>query len=90
MGIGIAELASAPSSQWMALWLGHNWKVCPWRILFVAMPIYFGLLWAFRRFAPVRLPMAGAAAGLTAGLLALAPRYPDAVSLYSLAMGPPC
>ena len=34
------------------------------------MPIFAGLLWSFRRFAPTRLRAAGAAAGLAAGALA--------------------
>jgi hypothetical protein len=49
------------------MWLGHSWMVCPWIVLALALPIFAGLLWSFRRFAPTRLRAAGAAAGLTAG-----------------------
>ncbi|HEY4367537.1 MAG TPA: DUF1109 domain-containing protein [Steroidobacteraceae bacterium] len=66
-GIGIGEMANVPLSNWQSLWLGRSWKVCPWRILMLSAPIFAGMLWAFRRFAPTRLPLAGAAAGLTAG-----------------------
>jgi len=67
MGIGITELAHASPSEWLSLWLGRYWEVCPGRILLLSIPIFLGLLWAFRRFAPTRLSAAGAAAGLTAG-----------------------
>lgn len=66
-GIGIGEMASTPSHDWLAMWLGESWKVCPWLVLTLAMPIFIGLLWSFRRLAPTRLRAAGAAAGLAAG-----------------------
>jgi hypothetical protein len=66
-GIGIGELASTPMQQWLAMWLGHSWKVCPWLVLTLAVPIFIGLLWSFRALAPVRLRAAGATAGLAAG-----------------------
>jgi hypothetical protein len=66
-GIGIGEMADTPSSDWLAMWLGASWKVCPWLVLTLAMPIFIGLLWSFRRLAPSRLREAGAAAGLAAG-----------------------
>jgi hypothetical protein len=66
-GIGIGELASTPVEQWLAMWLGHSWKVCPWLVLALAVPIFIGLLWSFRALAPVRLRAAGATAGLAAG-----------------------
>lgn len=66
-GIGIGELVDTPSREWLAMWLGSSWKVCPWLVLSLAMPIFIGLLWSFRRLAPTRLRAAGAAAGLAAG-----------------------
>jgi hypothetical protein len=66
-GIGIGEMANVPSAEWLAMWLGHSWKVCPWIVLALAAPIFAGLLWSFRRLAPTRLRAAGAAAGLCAG-----------------------
>jgi hypothetical protein len=67
MGIAISEMASASPSQWRALWLGRSWHTCPWMVLFLSVPIFVGLLWSFRQFAPSRPGAAGAAAGLTAG-----------------------
>jgi len=66
-GIGIGELADTPSRDWLAMWLGQSWKVCPWLVLTLAAPIFVGLLWSFRRLAPTRLRAAGAIAGLAAG-----------------------
>jgi len=49
--------------------LGHSWSVCPWRVLALSGPIFLGLLWAFRAFAPTQLRLAGALAGVSAGAL---------------------
>jgi hypothetical protein len=66
-GIGVVELIRTPQTEWLAMWLGHSWRVCPWLVLTLSMPIFAGLLWSFRRLAPTRLRAAGAAAGLAAG-----------------------
>ncbi|WHU02486.1 DUF1109 domain-containing protein [Sphingomonas sp. NIBR02145] len=68
--LGVAELARTPPGEWLAMWLGHSWMICPWLVLALAMPIFIGLLWSFRRLAPTRLRAAGAAAGLAAGAFA--------------------
>lgn len=68
--LGVTELARTPPGEWLAMWLGHSWMVCPWLVLALAMPIFIGLLWSFRRLAPTRLRAAGAAAGLAAGAFA--------------------
>lgn len=65
--ISIAEMAKTPSSEWMAMWLGASWKTCSRNVFLLAIPIFGGLLWSFRRLAPTRLRAAGATAGLTAG-----------------------
>jgi hypothetical protein len=69
-GVAISELAHTPESAWLALWLGDTWRVCPFLVLMLAIPIFIGLLWAFRRFAPTRLAAAGAAAGFASGACA--------------------
>lgn len=68
--VGLTELARTPSADWVAMWLGRSWRTCPWRVLALAVPIFAGLLWSFRRLAPTRLRAAGAAAGLSAGAFA--------------------
>ena len=65
--VGIGEMAATPSRKWLAMWLGASWRICPWMVLTLALPIFVGLLWSFRRLAPTRLRAAGAAAGLAAG-----------------------
>ena len=69
-GVGVMELIHTPPGEWLAMWLGDSWMVCPWRVVALAMPIFVGLLWSFRRLAPTRLRAAGAAAGLAAGAFA--------------------
>lgn len=66
-GIGLGELAYAPTSEWWAMWLGRSWKECPLLVLTFSGPIFIGLLWSFRKLAPTRLRAAGATAGLCAG-----------------------
>ncbi|MGF7171971.1 hypothetical protein FHS91_003674 [Sphingobium xanthum] len=69
-GVGVLELAHTPPGEWLAMWLGSSWSKCPWYVFGLAMPIFIGLLWSFRRLAPTRLRAAGAAAGLAAGAFA--------------------
>ncbi len=66
-GVGIAELAETPTRDWLAMWLGRSWAVCPWLVLTLSLPIFGGLLWSFRRLAPTRLRAAGATAGARSG-----------------------
>ena len=61
------ELASAPREEWRALLMGSSASYCPWIVLVTALPVYAGIVWAFRRFAPTRLAQAGLATGLGAG-----------------------
>ena len=69
-GIGTADLTQTPRAEWLAMWLGTTWMVCPWLVLALSAPIFGGLLWSFRRLAPTRLRATGAAAGLAAGAFA--------------------
>jgi len=70
MLVGLFEMMHTPPRDWLAMWLGKSWRECPWIVLLLAMPIFIGLLWSFRRLAPTRLRAAGAAAGLAAGAFA--------------------
>lgn len=65
--VSVTELALAPSQDWQALWLGESWKQCVPRVLLYSLPIFAGLLWAFRQFAPTQLRLSGLAAGLASG-----------------------
>lgn len=94
-GIGVGELANTPSQEWVAMWLGRSWRVCPWILLALAMPMLLGLFWSFRKFAPRQQRAAGAAAGLASGAWAAAIyclHCPESSALfvltwYSLGMG---
>lgn len=68
--IGVFEMSRVPPTHWLAMWLGESWYTCPWLVLTLAMPIFFGLLWSFRKLAPTDLRGAGAVAGLAAGAIA--------------------
>jgi hypothetical protein len=62
----------APAETAPRLWLGSTWRVCPWRILALAGPIFLAIVLGLRRLAPTRLALTGGAAGLLAGGLAAA------------------
>ncbi len=65
--LGGLQMARVPHSQWLAMWLGHSWKVCSTLVFALSVPIFGGFLWSFRRLAPTRLRLAGATAGLASG-----------------------
>ncbi|MEP6982892.1 MAG: DUF1109 domain-containing protein [Sphingomicrobium sp.] len=65
--VGAVEMAHVTPGDWLAMWLGRTWKLCPWLVLMLSAPIFIGLLWSFRKLAPTRLRAAGAAAGFAAG-----------------------
>lgn len=66
MMAGHESMRAAPGEM-PQLWMGVSWRVCPFRILALAAPIFAAVIWAMRRAAPTRPALAGAAAGLFAG-----------------------
>ncbi len=70
VGIAISQLMSTPPDQMRVAFMGSSWDKCPWRILVLSIPGLAVILWTMRRFAPTRLALAGAAAGLFAGGIA--------------------
>lgn len=66
----LAQLGAAPAAQRVPLWLGNSAPQCPWNIAALSIPIFFGVLWAMRQFAPTNLRLAGFAAGCLAGAAA--------------------
>lgn len=65
--IAVMELAATPSAQWLAMWLGASWTICSRNVFVLALPIFAGLLWSYRRLAPTQLALAGTTAGMAAG-----------------------
>ena len=49
------------------LLLGHTARVCSLLIALVSAPVFVAIIWAMRRYAPTRLRLAGATAGLASG-----------------------
>ncbi len=66
----IVELSSTPVGGWMPMWLGGSWRECSARVALLSVPVFMGMLWAFRALAPTRLTSVGAAAGLASGACA--------------------
>ena len=73
LAFGLMAMMAAHASMRVAadqrpeLWLGDTWRVCSWRILGLAAPVFLALVVGLRRLAPTRLRLTGAAAGLVAG-----------------------
>jgi hypothetical protein len=69
MGLPAAtDLLGAPDVQTRsALWLGKTWRVCPWLISVLSLPILAGWIWVLKQRAVVAPRLAGGAAGLAAG-----------------------
>ncbi|HEU4624481.1 MAG TPA: DUF1109 domain-containing protein [Steroidobacteraceae bacterium] len=68
--MAVAELAATPPGERLQVWLGRTSLVCPWLIGSLAIPLFLGVLWAFRKFAPTRPRLAGFSSGALAGALA--------------------
>lgn len=65
--LALIELATTPAGDWAALWQGRSWHVCTRNIAILSVPIFAGLILAFRRLAPTNLRLTGAMAGLASG-----------------------
>jgi len=63
----LIELRATQPGERVELWLGGSALRCPWMIAAFAIPVFAGVLWAFRRFAPTRPRLAGFGAGWLAG-----------------------
>jgi hypothetical protein len=59
-------LDSAPERR-LDLLLGHTARVCSVLIAAVSAPVFAAVIWVMRRYAPTRLRLSGAAAGLASG-----------------------
>jgi hypothetical protein len=70
--IACIQLMNTPAAERGMIWFGHSAIQCLSCIPVLALPLLFGVLWAFRQFAPTRLRLAGFTAGLLAGAAAAA------------------
>ena len=65
--MAVGEFLAAPPAERIGLVVGQTAPQCALAIIGLAAPVFVGCLWAFRRLAPTRLRLAGAAAGVTSG-----------------------
>ena len=65
--LAAAELTRTPPWERLDIWLGASWKICPFLVLGLSVPIFFALLKGLAKLAPTRLRAVGALAGITAG-----------------------
>jgi hypothetical protein len=70
--VAVYQWVTTPMPGQAVLWFGFSWQVCAVRIFLVSLPIFAGLVWAIQGLAPVRLRLAGLAAGGAAGGLGAA------------------
>ena len=63
-------LLPAEAPERAALILGSSWRVCPFNIAFLSLPLFASCIAIMRALAPTRLRLAGAAAGFAAGAVA--------------------
>lgn len=61
------ELLDRPSAHWADLLFGSTSVSCVASIAIASVPVFFGVIWAFRVLAPTQLRLAGFLAGLSAG-----------------------
>jgi len=59
-------LRAAPGER-QTLLFGETWADCPINIAMLSAPVFVASLWGLKGYAPTRLRLAGAAAGLAAG-----------------------
>jgi hypothetical protein len=70
--MAVGELMLAPEQLRKGLILGQTAPRCAVSILVLSVPVFAACVWAFRRLAPTRLRLAGAAAGVLSGALGAA------------------
>lgn len=66
-GLAATTLVGTEADQRLALFLGSTWKVCPFLIAMLSLPVFVASIWALRDLAPTRLRLAGATAGMFSG-----------------------
>jgi hypothetical protein len=67
----LQELAITPADTRVRVWLGKSAPLCPWMIGALSVPLFAGVLWAFRRFAPTHPRLAGLSSGALSGAVAV-------------------
>ena len=68
--LAVIALSRAAPALWPELFFGRTWRVCPFLIAMLSLPVFVAVLWAMKGLAPTRPRLAGAAAGLLSGAAA--------------------
>jgi len=66
-GTAALELSGMAPQFRQETWLGSTWQNCLVAITFLSLPVFGGIIWAFKRLAPTQLRLAGFLAGITSG-----------------------
>lgn len=65
--VALLELFSADAAARPEMLMGTDYKDCLLSVVLASLPIFVGLVWAYRILAPTRPPLAGFLIGLSAG-----------------------
>lgn len=65
--VAMLELASADAAIRSGMLFGTTYLDCVVSVVLASLPVFAGLIWAYRILAPTRLPVAGFLIGLSAG-----------------------
>jgi len=65
--VALLELASADAAARSGMLFGTTYLDCLKSVVLASLPVFAGLVWAYRILAPTRLPVAGFLIGLSAG-----------------------
>jgi hypothetical protein len=69
-GASVVVLLLASSPERLPMIFGSTWRSCPFNIVLLSVPTFIAVFWAMKGFAPTRLRLAGAMAGLLASATA--------------------
>ncbi len=65
--LGLQEMAQAAPEQRAALFWGTTWRICPFIIMALSIPVVVAAMLAMRELAPTHLSQAGLSLGLLSG-----------------------
>ena len=65
--IAVLELSAAAGSERTNMIAGKSYWDCVQSVVLASVPVFLGMIWAYRILAPTKLPLAGFLVGLSAG-----------------------
>lgn len=67
LAVAVVELATSDRASWSGMMLGSHYWSCFTSVVVASLPVFAGMVWAYRILAPTRLALAGFLIGLSAG-----------------------